>query len=147
MSEAVIDPAGPTLPLDRRPLAFAGVELVMDLLYVAKTHFEGDYEALLLHLYALRATETRGGVSRRELCEWTGLARETVRRKVALLLARGDLVEQGRGRLKALIDENTPHARALEREAQRATQRYVERVARVGVRIEAAASATNSAQT
>ena len=136
MSGPAINPADSTLPLDRRPLAFAGIELIMDLLHVAKAHFDGDYEALLIHLCALRATETRGGVSRRELCECTGLARETVRRKVAYLLARGDLTEQARGQLKALMDENTPHGRALVQEAQRATQRYAERAARVGVRID-----------
>jgi hypothetical protein len=147
MSEPATDPADPTLPIDRRPLAFAGMELIMDLLYVATTHFDGDYEALLIHLCALRATEARGGISRRELCECTGLARETVRRKVTHLLTRGDLAEQGRGRLKAIIDDNAPHARALVREAQRATQRYIERAARVGVRIDAIDACSKPVQT
>lgn len=135
MNDATMNTAEVTLPIDRRPLAFAGTELIMDLLYVARERFNGDCEALLMHLCALRATKERGAISRSDLCRCTGLARETVRRKAAQLIASGDLIEAGRGRLVAALKEDGPHAQAFAHEARRAAQRYVDRAAQAGISI------------
>jgi hypothetical protein len=70
------------------------------------------------------APEHYGGVSRRQIALSTGLPRETVRRKIAVLLARGDLVPEGarvRVRSGALEDvRNFEFARTLLREFGRA---------------------------
>lgn len=70
------------------------------------------------------APQHYGGVSRRQIALSTGLPRETVRRKIAALLARGDLVPEGarvRVRAGALEDaRNAEFARTLLKEFGRA---------------------------
>jgi len=122
------------IPIERRPLAFATTELILDLLYVARDRFHGDYERMWIYFCTAHACEA--GVTRRELGATTGLARETVRRKVSLMLSAGELKVGQRGRLYAAADQSDPHIAAFNREAKRAAQSYARRVARFGVRVE-----------
>ncbi len=125
---------GPQIPLERRPLAFATTELILDLLYVARDRFSGDYERMLIYFCTAHARES--GVTRREISATTELARETVRRKVAQMLAAGELKIGQRGRLYAAADQSDPHVAAFNREAKRAAQSYARRVARFGVTLD-----------
>lgn len=74
--------------------------------------------------------EQYGSVSRRQIAASTGLPRETVRRKIAALLARGDLVAVGRRvrvRSGVLEDSRTfEFAQTLVREFARTGQQVVE---------------------
>lgn len=122
------------IPLERRPLAFATTELILDLLYVARDRFSGDYERMLIYFCTAHAREA--GVTRREIGATTGLARETVRRKVTQMLAAGELKIGQRGRLYAAAEQSDPHVQAFNREAKRAAQSYARRVARFGVTLD-----------
>lgn len=122
------------IPLERRPLAFATTELILDLLYVARDRFSGDYERMLIYFCTVHAREA--GVTRREIGATTGLARETVRRKVTQMLAAGELKIGQRGRLYAAAEQSDPHVQAFNREAKRAAQSYARRVARFGVMLD-----------
>lgn len=131
--QAPVD-AGAQIPIERRPLAFATTELILDLLYVARDRFSGDYERMWLYFCAAHAREA--GVTRRDLGAVTGLARETVRRKVTQMLASGELKVGQRGRLYAAADQSDPHVAAFNREAKRAAQSYARRVAKFGVSVD-----------
>lgn len=101
-----------TIPSHIRPINFAGVELILDLLhYVRGFYGDVDMESLVILLCVSDATmrpfmldpETpqttinartppnaiRGSISRRLISDKTGLPRETVRRRVAELAKRG----------------------------------------------------------
>ena len=56
---------GAQIPIERRPLAFATTELILDLLYVARDRFSGDYERMWIYFCTAHARES--GVTRREI--------------------------------------------------------------------------------
>lgn len=135
----MLKPPGPIdvnaqIPLERRPLAFATTELILDLLFVARTRFGGDYERMWIYLCVAHTSEA--GITRRELVAHSGLARETVRRKVQQLVETDELKVGRRGRLFAVANDDNECVIAFNREAKLAARRYAQRVARFGVTLD-----------
>jgi len=78
----------------------AAAELHLDLMYALTRFLQCDADSVWVVMcvveHALRARETPGaaaGISRRMIADKTGLARETVRRRVTALVRKGLLIE------------------------------------------------------
>lgn len=144
-----------SLPAHVRPLAFAEGELLLDLLYLARRHYQVDLESVLIIICINDATmrpfmtgtspdqdllrsmdmptHMRGTISRLKIADKTGLSRETVRRKCKQLLALGLLVEVDEGHLRTRnVLADTKVQNTLE-EAHRAVQRYTKRLGAFGI--------------
>lgn len=139
-----------------RPINFAGVELLLDLLHWARRLCGPiDLDSLLIVLCAADATmrpfmldaptaarvmkaarppeDIRGSVSRRVIADKTGFSRETVRRKTSALVGSGHLLVDQDDRLRARYGLDDPdHLHAL-LQAHRAILRYFDRLEQFGV--------------
>lgn len=139
------------VPSHIRPINFAGIELLLDMLHSARKFYgDVDMESLLILLCVSDATmrafmldpdlaaanlhkprpedEVRGFISRRSIADKLGLARETVRRKTSELAATGKLTIDEADRVRiayGLIDLNA--WRAIE-EGHRSVLRYLDRL-------------------
>lgn len=111
------------IPSHVRPRAYAGVELLLDVVYIAQSIVGLDLESTLICYCVAEATarpliaaaqtepdllllaappeDKRGSISRLAIADRTGLPRETVRRRVKALVEKGWLIEDDKGRLKA----------------------------------------------
>jgi len=111
-----------------RPAAYATTELYLDLMFCMTRHLKCDADAVWIYMcvahdtmrpYAENARagdeiltlpqipeEARAGISRRMIAEKTGLARETVRRRVAVLVNAGLLFEDADGRVRSSQPED-----------------------------------------
>lgn len=135
---------------DVRARAYAGVELLLDVIYIAQTRIGLDLESTLICYCVAEATmrplveaakerpelltmvlppdEVRGSISRLLIADRTGLARETVRRKVRQLLDSGWLIEDGKRRLRTMPTLQSPAAQKAGREVLAAVVRYDRRL-------------------
>ncbi len=144
------------IPAEIRPLTFAAVELLLDLIYSAQSYYKDiDCESLLIVLCVNDATmrpfvldpaldpavmraahppeELRGAISRRMIADKTGLPRETVRRKTQALAERGYLVIDAEDRVRVPMLLDQPDAQRAPIEARKAVQRYLDRLRAFGV--------------
>jgi len=144
------------IPAEIRPLMFAGVELLLDLIYAAQSYYKDiDLESLLIVLCVSDATmrpfvldptldpaimraayppdDIRGAISRRMIADKTGLPRETVRRKTQALADLGHVVIDADDRVRAPSMLNEPEAQRAPAEVRKAVQRYLERLRGFGV--------------
>lgn len=134
------------LPEGIRIRAFAAAELLLDLIYVARQFVDADLKSVLIYCCASEATmrpmvagppaarvhveapvpppEARGWISRRALADRTGLARETVRRKAQVLLDRGLLEEDSKGRMRVTPMLMEPQAQKLVEDIYAAVRRF-----------------------
>jgi hypothetical protein len=141
--EAKVDP-------ETRYRAFAGIELLLDLLHSSRSVFQVDLESLLIYLCVAEATmrplmltpnvpaevlsqaqppeDYRGVISRLLVSDRTGLARETVRRKVKILLEMGLLTEDSKKRIRSARHMGSPGARKAANQTHDAVQRYLARM-------------------
>lgn len=130
-------------------MAYALHELLFDLTYTAREHFQVDLESVFILCCVNEATmrpmvlapaspevltatrppdDVRGSISRRSIAEKTGLSRETVRRKVKDLAERGLLMVDARGRLRSIQALNDPAVQNVLQQGHRAVERYHERL-------------------
>jgi hypothetical protein len=142
------------IPRDTRPRAYAGLELLMDMMHLLREATGLDHESIMiacaineaamrpllvgpnapLHLVdvAEPRDDLRGSISRVAVSEVTGLPRETVRRKIKKLLEDGMLVEAENGEvspIRALMDLQW---QKIADEGFAAVQRYDRRLRSLG---------------
>lgn len=146
----------PTVPPHVRPISFASIELLLDLIYSARQVFpDVDMEELIILLCVADATtrpfmlnektpqdvllarkppeEVRGSISRRLVSDKTGLPRETVRRKVAALAERGLLFLDEEGRVRIFYGLADGSTWSAVEEGHEAVLRYLARLQQFGV--------------
>lgn len=149
-------PSLTTVPPHVRPINFAGIELLLDLLYYVRDFYgDVDLETLLVLLCVSDATmrpfmldvsqaqkvmhltnppdEIRGSISRRAIADKTGLPRETVRRKTNELSAKGLLLVDDDDRLRISYGLSDPRAWRSAEQAHRAILRYLDRLSKLGI--------------
>lgn len=146
----------PRLPRHTRPRIYAASELFLDMLWSVRSRAPDlDLETLLILLVVNEATmrpllvgirarpdlidepnppdEARGSLSRSLIAERAGLARETVRRKVNVLLDAGLLTESREGEVRiAPMLGDTMYQRIAD-ECFEAVGRYHQRLASLDV--------------
>ena len=138
-----------------RPIAFAGTELLLDMIYLVQSFYKIDLESLLiLHcindatmrpfmtdpnltaetLTAARPPDDiRGAISRRMIADKTGLARETVRRKTNDLIASGIVLVDSEDRLRIAQFLDRPDLQRLLIDGHKVAIRYLDRLTSYGV--------------
>jgi hypothetical protein len=156
-------PSTPTkshrLPPDVRPLLFASLELLLDLLHLARSNSHLDYDSLVILAVINEAAmhpfmsgahirpdvmdvhqppdEIRGAISRRAISDRSGLARETVRRKVDRLVGRGLVYEDAQG-LRPVSRLADADVQLMVRNSRKAVERYIKRLQSLGIEMSAA---------
>ena len=141
---------------DIRPRAFAGMELLLDAIHIARSVINFDLESVIIYYSIAEATmrplvlggtavaETddgevpssrrHGSISRLLIADRTGLPRETVRRKVNLLLHAGLLAEDQPGHVHAVQIIDDPKVQKAASESFAAVRRYDARLRQLGRR-------------
>jgi DNA-binding transcriptional ArsR family regulator len=142
------------LPIDTRPRAFAAVELLLDILHLARSVIDSDLESVLIYYSISEASmrplvlgsdvppdvkrdaeppeEYRGVVSRVLIADRTGLSRETVRRKINALLKAGLLTEDSQGRVRTTRNLGDPVIQKAVDDVFATVQRYDARLRQLG---------------
>ncbi|WP_395644799.1 hypothetical protein [Terricaulis sp.] len=144
------------VPKHVRPINFAGIELLLDLLHEARQFYgDVDLESLLILLCVSDATmrsfmlepataqmvlqdptppdALRGSISRRAIADKLGLPRETVRRKTSRLAAAGMISVDADDRVRIFYGLAHSHAWAAVERGHRAILRYLDRLAQLGL--------------
>lgn len=138
-----------------RSKAFAGFELLLDLMHELQTGFDLDLESILILACINEATmrpllldpatpasakampvapeEYRGSISMLLVSERVNLPRETVRRKVLGLIKRGLVFRDDKGRMRAVSTLARPEAQRMVRESFAAVKRYDARLRQLGL--------------
>lgn len=139
------------IPRYVRAAGFAAVELMLDVLIKATKYYRLGMDAMLIfitiayetmkpivldpkiaetHLTAATVPDhLRGSVSRRAVAERTGLARETVRRRIGEMLALGVLKEAENGNVLIAGDRlGDPRLQELVRDVYAAVRKYQQRI-------------------
>lgn len=146
--EAEIDPR-------IRPIAYGIVGLLYELIGFMRIAFGEDLESALIMICVSDATmqkympgaspdsevmlkqtldeSVRGSISRRMIADKTGLPRETVRRKVAQLVARNFLYVDSNGAIRATPRLHDPELRQAVINAHEAVKTYQRVVGGYGV--------------
>lgn len=142
------------IPTGMRAHAYAGVELMLDMMYAARQAAPIDLESLLIYLTVSEATmrpllldpatppdvlelaeppeEFRGSITRVLVADRLGLPRETVRRKVQKLLKMGLIQEDGDGRVRTTRNFGDARIQSWVRNSFAAVQRYEGRLRQFG---------------
>jgi hypothetical protein len=136
----------PRLPPETRPRALAGVELVLDLMHLLREATGLDHESIMI-LCAMNSAamrpllfdaktpdsardlaeppnEMRGSMSRLAIADVTGLARETVRRKVNRLIELGMAEEDEQSHVRPTRQLADPRWQTIADQGFAAVQRY-----------------------
>jgi len=138
-----------------RPIAFGLAELLFDLMFFVREVFGSDLDCALIMVCVNEATmrpfmekagpespvlgmrappeEIRGSISRRMIAEKTGIARETVRRKVTQLIEAGQLIADEADAVRVAPRLDDPAVRKALEEGHAAVQRYLKLVGSYGV--------------
>lgn len=142
------------IPAGMRAHAYAGIELVLDLMYAARVRAPIDLESLLIFLTVSEATmrpmlldpatpphvldlaeppeEFRGSITRVLVADRLGLPRETVRRKVQNLLKLGLVHEDEEGHVRTTRNFADASIQSWVRDSFSAVQRYDARLRHFG---------------
>lgn len=142
------------LPPRMRPHAFAAIEMVLDVLHVARQIADVDLDSLLIYLCISEATmrpmlldpttppeilelvkppeEFRGSISRLLVSDKLGMPRETVRRKIQQLVANGFLLEDEEGRMRVTQRFGEEGIQKCVQDLYVAVQRYDARLRQFG---------------
>lgn len=138
-----------------RPAAFAATELLLDLFYTMTKHYQLDLEAIWIvtvighetmrpwisdpalavkHMTEARVPDSvRGSISRLMVADRTGLPRETVRRRIAELIAKGIVAPDEKGNVRLAGDKvMLPAYQQGVTEVYSAVERYRKRLATLG---------------
>lgn len=143
------------IPEHVRPLAFGMVGLMRNMVELMRALYGEDLEAALIMVCVTNATmqkfmaaaspeadvlrravlpeSIRGSISRRMIADKTGLPRETVRRKVAVLIERGQLYIDDDGCIRPTPRLHEPELQAAVSSAHDAIIEYVATVRSYGV--------------
>jgi hypothetical protein len=141
------------IPAHVRPLAFGMAGLMREMVAILRALYGDDLEAALIMVCVTNATmqtfmvdagadilrqavlpeAIRGSISRRMIAEKTGLPRETVRRKVAVLIAQEQLYVDDAGGIRSAARLYEPEVQAAVSSAHDAILRYVGTVRSYGV--------------
>ncbi len=138
-----------------RSKAFAGFELLLDLMHELQIGFDLDLESILIlacineatmrpllldpktpaHVKAMAVApeEYRGSISMLLVAERVNLPRETVRRKTKELIRRGLAFRDEQGRMRAVSTLARPEAQRMVRESFAAVKRYDARLRQLGL--------------
>jgi hypothetical protein len=144
----------PRLPHDTRPRAFAGVELLLDLMHILREATRLDHESIIIACAVNHATmrplltgprapldlmdaasppdESRGSISRSAVADITGIPRETVRRKINNLIKLGILVESTPGHVRPITDLANPTWQKVADDGFAAVKRFNKRLVDLG---------------
>lgn len=157
MMSAEQPPASASTEIDPRirPIAFGLVELLFDLTFFIRELYGDDLDCALIMICANEATmrpfmektgagdpvlgvrappeAIRGSISRRMIAEKTGIARETVRRKVAHLIDIGLLISDEEDGVRVVPRLDDPLTQRLLESGHGAVKRYLELVSSYGV--------------
>lgn len=141
------------LPPEVRPRVFAAIELFLDLNFITRDFVGGDLDSTAIYFCVAEATmrplvlgkhpaETlrlveppeslRGSISRLQIADRTGLARETVRRKTNALVKTGLLTEASDGRVRTTRNLADTKVQKAAQDAQKAVERYRARLTELG---------------
>ncbi len=142
------------LPEATRPRFFAGIELLTDLLYMAREASHLDYESIAITCVVNEAgmrpllvgpraplefvnlaappDELRGSISRALIAERTGLPRETVRRKVKKMIEAGSMMQDADGGVRPAQWLARPDLQNLANDIFAAVRRYDNRLRSLG---------------
>lgn len=137
-----------------RAYAYANVELVLDMIYAARTGPSLDLDSLFIYLTVSEATmrplmldpatppevlelveppeEFRGSISRLLVADRIGLPRETVRRKIQKMIDDGVLVEDAEGRVRTSRNLGELDIQSWTRNTFDVVQRYDARLRQFG---------------
>jgi hypothetical protein len=110
------------IPRESRPRAYAGVELLLELMHILREATQLDHDSIIIACVVNHATMrplltgpgapldlidaanppdgVRGSISRSSVADITGIPRETVRRKINHLIEIGMLVEAAPGHVR-----------------------------------------------
>lgn len=139
-----------------RPITFGLVELMFDLTFFSRELYGDDLDCALIVVCVCHATmrpfmeavghdtkmlciqsppeELRGSISRRMIAEKTGIARETVRRKVAMLIDDGLLIADDEDGVRIVPKLHDPRTRDLLESCHKAVMRYMALMQSYGVK-------------
>ena len=142
------------IPAGMRAHAYAGVELMLDMIYTARQRMPIDLESLLIYLTISEATmrpllldpstppealelaeppeEFRGSITRLLVAHRLGMPRETVRRKVQKLIKLGVIREDDEGRVRTTRNFADPLIQSWVRDSFMTVQRYEARLRQFG---------------
>lgn len=142
------------IPAGMRAHAYAGVELMLDMVYAARKRVPIDLESLMIYLTVSEASmrpllldaatppdvlelaeppeQYRGAITRVLVADRLGLPRETVRRKVQKLLKLGLIHEDAEGRVRTTRNFADPGIQSWVRDSFAAVQRYDARLRHLG---------------
>jgi biotin operon repressor len=144
----------PVIPRESRPRAYAGVELLLDLMHILREATQLDHESIIIACVVNHATmrplltgpdapldlidtaappdEQRGSISRSSVADITGIPRETVRRKINHLIEIGILVEAAPGHVRPIADLANPAWQRVADEGFAAVRRFNRLLAQLG---------------
>lgn len=142
------------VPTGMRAHAYAGIELMLDMVYAARQRAPIDLESLLIYLTVSEATmrpllldsatpadvlelaeppeEFRGSITRVLVADRLAFPRETVRRKVQKLLKLGLIQEDEDGRIRTTRNFSDERIQSWVRDSFVAVQRYDARLKQFG---------------
>lgn len=145
---------GTRIPEGMRAHAYAGIELMLDMIYTARQRAPIDLESLLIYLTVSEATmrpllldpatppdvlelaeppeQYRGSITRVLVADRLALPRETVRRKVQKLLKLGLIHEDEEGRVRTTRNFADAAIQSWVRDSFAAVQRYDARLRQFG---------------
>ena len=145
----------PGISKDLRPKTYASMELILDILHSARTFVPADLDSIAIYICVGEATmrpvladpikvkeletverapeELRGSITMLQVAERLGMPRETVRRKVKQLIAKGLLYADEKGRVRSTPNFGNPALPVAVAAIHDAVRRYGERLARYGV--------------
>jgi hypothetical protein len=142
------------LPDGFRARTYAAVELLLDVIYTARSIGDLDPEQMLIYFCISEATmrpmllnpdtprevlesptppdQYRGSISRLLVADRLGLPRETVRRKIKKLIEMGLLADDGGGHLRTTYNLADPGVQKACDDVYAAVQRYQARIGQLG---------------
>jgi|SRR5690606_2509070 len=141
------------LPPELRPRVFAAIELFLDLNFITRDLVGGDLDSTAIYFCVAEATmrplvlgkhppqtmrlveppeSLCGSISRLQIADRTGLARETVRRKTNALVKTGLLTEDSDGRVRTTRNLGDANVQKAAHDAHAAVERYRTRLIELG---------------
>lgn len=144
-----------TIPEDLRPKVYASLELLLDMMHSVRSFVQSDLESIAIYFCVGEATmrpvladpekvrelatterapeDLRGSITMLQVADRLDMPRETVRRKVKLLIEKGLLYADDKGRIRSTPNFDNPALAPAVNDIHEAVRRYRERLAKYGV--------------
>lgn len=145
------------IPRESRPRAYAGVELLLELMHILREATQLDHDSIIIACVVNHATMrplltgpgapldlidaanppdgVRGSISRSSVADITGIPRETVRRKINHLIEIGMLVEAAPGHVRPVAALANPVWQRVADDGFAAVKRFNRQLAQLGCEI------------